>query len=199
MKTLPAISVTRKTGNEVFHRNGSPIPLDLLAFWQWSSSDLVGNALRGVLAEFIVASAIGCNGGTRTEWDAYDLETPEGTRVEVKSGAYIQSWSQEKLSTVQFGIRPTQGWDAASNTYSTGSVRQSDVYVFCVLSHRNKDTIDPLNLDQWDFYVIATEALNRLVGDQRTIVLPRLRQLGPLEVTYGGIAVAIKQALVVRS
>ena len=148
-----------------------------------------------MLAEFIVASAVGCIGSTRKEWDAFDIETSERIKVEVKSGAYIQSWSQKKLSSIQFGIRPTQGWDATSNTYSTESMRQSDVYVFCVLSHQNKETIDPLNLDQWVFYVIATETLNRLVGNQNTIVPSRLKQFGPLEVTYGDIGATIKRVL----
>jgi len=193
MEELPAIEVTRKTGSEVFHYGGDSLPFNLLSFWQWSSSDLVGNALRGILAEYIVASAIGCTGSIRTEWDAFDIETPEGIKVEVKSGAYIQSWSQKKLSSIIFGIQPTQGWDAASNTYSTESERQSDVYVFCVLSHKNKETIDPLNLDQWSFYVMATETLNGSVGNQKTIALSRLKQLEPLEVTYGSISEAIKQ------
>jgi len=137
MEHLPTIEVTRKNGNEPFLANGSPLSSNLLSFWQWSSSDLVGNALRGVLAEYIVASAIGCSDGTRTEWDAFDIETPEGVKIEVKSGAFIQSWEQKQYSTIQFGIRPTQGWDAKINTYSSQKIRQSDVYVFCVLSHKD--------------------------------------------------------------
>ncbi|MCB0035652.1 MAG: hypothetical protein KDE51_16580, partial [Anaerolineales bacterium] len=75
MDLLPALTITPKSGQEPFTDNGQPLPLTLLDFWQWSSSDLVNNALRGVLAEFIVASALGCQTPTRTEWDAYDLQT----------------------------------------------------------------------------------------------------------------------------
>ncbi len=199
MKELQAISVTQKIGTEPFLSNGASLPINLLTFWQWSSSDLVGNALRGVLAEFIVSSSLGCNSGIRKEWDAFDIETTEGIKVEVKSCAYIQSWSQNKLSTIQFSIRPTQGWDSASNTYSTQTVRQSDVYVFCVLSHKDKDTINPLNLDQWVFHVVATETLDRSVGNQKTITLSRLKQLEPLEVNFTNIGAAIEQVLHIRS
>ncbi|AXG97954.1 hypothetical protein DVJ83_00840 [Deinococcus wulumuqiensis] len=42
-------------------------------FWRWAYSDFLSNALRGVLAEYIVAQAAGCTHRARTEWDAYDL------------------------------------------------------------------------------------------------------------------------------
>jgi len=61
-------------------------------FWKWAFSDFMSNALRGVLAEYIVACAIGCTERLRVECDAYDLVTPDGTRIEVKPSAYLQTW-----------------------------------------------------------------------------------------------------------
>jgi hypothetical protein len=194
MDDLPRIKVTRRTGKEPFHNDGTPLSIDLLSFWQWSASDLVNNTLRGVLAEYVVASAIGVAEGGRIEWDAYDLEMPEGTKVEVKSSAYIQSWSQKRLSTIQFDIRPTKGWDSKTNTYSTEVARQADVYVFCLLKHKNQDTIDPLNMDHWTFYVLSTKQLNRSVGDQKQIALSRLLRLNPLTVGYEGLGSSIAHA-----
>jgi len=81
MDKYPEIEVTRKTGEEKFHSNGNPLGYDLLSFWQWSASDLIGNAMRGILAEYIVASAVGKTNGSRTEWDAFDIETNEGIKV----------------------------------------------------------------------------------------------------------------------
>ena len=43
MKELSALTVKRKTGKELFHYNGKALPVDLLSFWSWSSSDLVNN------------------------------------------------------------------------------------------------------------------------------------------------------------
>jgi len=187
MNQLPAIKVSRKNGGESLHDNENTIPFNLLSFWQWSSSDLVGNTLRGMLAEYIIASAVGSEKGTRTEWDAFDIETPDKIKIEVKSSAYIQSWSQDKLSTISFGIQPTKGWDAKTNTYSSQRVRQSDIYVFCVLFHKDKNTIDPLNLDQWVFYILPTKTLNKVVGNQKTITLSSLKKLNPIKVNYGSI------------
>ncbi len=194
MDKYPEIKVTRKTGGEKFHSNGKPLGYDLLSFWQWSASDLTGNAMRGILAEYIVATAVGKANASRTEWDAFDIETNEGIKVEVKSGAYIQSWSQKKLSTIQFGIRPTKGWDSKTNSYSSEFARQSDVYVFCVLQHKDQGTIDTLNMSQWQFYVLATSQLNQAVRGQKTITMSSLNKLNPIAVQYGELYASIKQA-----
>ena len=192
MNKYPEIEAVRKTGKEKFHENGTPLRYDLLSFWQWSASDLVGNAMRGILAEYIVASAVGKVGGNRVEWDAFDIETNEGIKVEVKSCAYIQSWSQKKLSAIQFSIRPTKGWDSKTNSHSPEITRQADVYVFCVLEHKIQESIDPLNMDQWKFHVLATKKLNQAVGGQKTITLGRLKELNPITVKYGELSVSIK-------
>jgi hypothetical protein len=194
MQKLDALNTRRKTGNEPFHIDGEPLKNSLLEFWQWSSSELVGNALRGMLAEYIVGSALGCVGEVRTQWDAYDLLTPDGIKVEVKSGAYLQSWKQNKLSAIQFGIRPTWTWEARKNRALRERLRQADVYVFCLLKHREKDSIDPLNMSQWDFYVIPTSVLDERLGNQQTVSLSRLLRLEPTATDYLGLSGAVREA-----
>ena len=189
----------QKTGGEKFTGDGASAARDLLSFWRWSSSDVVGNAMRGVLAEYIVAAATGCTGGVRQEWDAIDLVTGQGIKIEVKSSAYIQSWPQEKPASIKFSIQPTRGWHAATNTSSAEKTRQADVYVFAVLAHQNKQTINPLNLEQWEFYILSTAKLNELVGDQQKITLSSLKKLSPIECRFAGIDAAIKEALAVNA
>jgi hypothetical protein len=159
------------------------LPENILSFWQWSSSELLGNALRGVLAEFIVASAIDVLEKPREEWDAYDLVTKEGLKIEIKSSSYLQSWRQDKLSKVIFGIQPTLVWEDM-NKRSKQPQRQADIYVFCVLSHKDKSTVNPINLNQWDFYILDTEILNAKVPNQKTITLSSLLKLNPVKVKY---------------
>ncbi|MGO3340368.1 MAG: hypothetical protein ACTIL8_11240, partial [Psychrobacter sp.] len=165
----------------------------LLSFWQWSSSDLVSNTMRGILAEYIVASALGENHSHRAEWDAYDIKTKEGIKIEVKSGAFIQTWHQKKLSSIQFSIRPTKGWDAKIDNRSNTTMRQADIYVFCLLIHKEQDTIDPLNMNQWQFYILSSDALTQSLGTQKTIVLSSLLRLNPIIATYSELSTAIKQ------
>lgn len=187
----PALEVNIKTGEEHFQFKGQQLNATLLDFWRWSASDLVNNALRGQIAEYIVAQALNIIPNLRVEWDSYDLITPMGLRIEVKSAAYLQSWYHKKLSAISFGIRPTMGWDATTNTYETEVKRQSDLYIFCLLSHQDKSTIDPLNLDQWEFFILATPILNQTCATQKTITLLRLRQLGAKRVNFEGLGAAI--------
>jgi hypothetical protein len=192
---LSALAVVPKTGAEHFHASGEARNENVLGFWRWSSSDLVGNAMRGVLAEYIVGMALGCvSDGVRMEWDAADLLTADGLRVEVKSAAYLQSWAQSKLASISFGIQPTKRWDAATNTHSSEVKRQADVYVFCVLHHEDKHTVDPLDLDQWTFFVLSTDELTASVGPQKSISLNRLRSLHPRRASFAELAKAITAA-----
>lgn len=65
---FPRLKVVRKTGDERFQYKGQPLDQTLLGFWRWSASDLVSNATRGILAEYIVASALGIVEEVRDEW-----------------------------------------------------------------------------------------------------------------------------------
>ena len=80
-------------------------------------SDLRTNNVRGYLAEFLVARAVGAP-GPRVEWDAWDVTAPDGTRIEVKSSGFLQVWAQEKLSTPTFQVKAAYGWDTATSSWS---------------------------------------------------------------------------------
>lgn len=73
------LKVKQRTGKEPFHNGGQPVNFDLGSFWQWSSSDIVNNRTRGILAEYLVAQAIGvADGSVREEWAPRDLKTQDG-------------------------------------------------------------------------------------------------------------------------
>ena len=176
--------MTLRSGQEHFYSEDKALPLHLIDFWRWSHSNLLSNTLRGILAEFIVASAIGLENTQRTEWDAYDLLTPKGLKLEIKSSAYLQSWEQKKDSIIRFGISETLGWDAINNTTSTTPIRQADLYAFCLYNHKDRETANPLNLDQWVFYLLPTALLNDNLFKQKTITLPSLLKLQPIQCAY---------------
>src|SRR3954447_8661789 len=85
----------------------------VLEFWKFAMGDLRTNNVRGYLAEFLVARAVGAT-GRRVEWDPWDVTAPDGTRIEVKSSAYLQSWAQARLSTPIFKVSAAYGWDEVS-------------------------------------------------------------------------------------
>ncbi len=196
MNALDPIDATRKTGKENFRSGGEDISIGLKEFWSWSYSDLLNNVSRGVLAEFLVAHALGVvKGNTRKEWHPVDLESKTGIKIEVKSAAYIQSWKQKTFSRIEFGIAPTLGWDGQTNKWSSEKKRHSDVYVFCLLGEKIKDKIpDPSDIDQWKFYVISTRKLCEEQGEQKRISLNMLKELKPAKVTFDGLKDAVERA-----
>lgn len=75
------------TGNERF----KGIDTSVIDFWRWGAGDLMTNTARGILAEFLVAKAVGDERPTRLEWDNFDVLTPEGVKIEVKTSALLQA------------------------------------------------------------------------------------------------------------
>lgn len=185
---FPRLDVERKKGDERFCSKGKPLDFNLLGFWRWSASDLVSNAMCGILAEYIVANALGIADGLRTEWDAFDLLTKDGIKIEVKSAAYLQSWYHKELSKITFSIRQTRLLDANTNELSTELKRQADIYVFCILHHQEKHSINPLNLDQWTFYILRSSVLDEKLLIQKTLRLAGLLKLNPHTAKYEELA-----------
>ena len=184
MEGLGQVPPLRRTGNECLPLGGK-----LLDFWQWMGSDLLSNATRGVFAEYLVSLAVGSSDDCRDEWALYDVMAPNGIKIEVKSSAFIQAWPQREYFRPQFDIAPKR-----LDNSNEGS-RSSDVYVFCLLHHRNQATIDPLIVSQWTFYVLSTMALNEQVSRQKSIALSRLPQIGAKKVHFDELEHAIGRAL----
>ncbi len=185
----------RVQGDEAFYAAGGAQGFSVLDFWQWSMADLVSNTTRGVLAEFIVAQALGvATTGVREEWAAYDLCTPDGITVEVKSAAYVQSWMQRRLSSILFNVGKRRVWDAATNQLSAEPLRPASVYVFALLAHQDRATLDPLNLDQWRFYVLSTHEIDQRERSQHSITLSSLERMGAGPYPFAELRAAVAAA-----
>lgn len=188
----PAIAANRKTGSESINGIEST---HLLDFWQWAYSDLMYNAERGIFAEWLVSRALGAADGIRKEWDKYDILTNEGYRIEVKTSGYLQSWNQKELSKIIFGVNRTFAWNKDTNTYDVERKRQSDVYVFCVHKHTEQATVNPLDIEQWEFYILSTEILNFKIKDQKTISLSKLIEIGASKTEYNNLKSKIDEIM----
>lgn len=171
--------------------------IDKQKFQAWACDDLLANTTRGVLAEYIVATALGIDEVKRVEWHSHDLDVDlDGVKVgvEVKSAAYVQSWEQTRPSVIEFGISPAKGWDAHTNTYAPSARRSAEVYVFCLLNGSIGEPVDPLDVRQWTFYVMPTTELNRKVPEQKKIRLGPLLALGPRQCSFDELKSAIHAA-----
>ena len=171
------------TGEEEFQGLEGRLPLRLLDFWRWSGSMLADNTARGVLAEFLVAAALGLHvKEPRREWDECDIRTESDTPIEVKSAAYYQTWGQDRPSPIRFGIAAHPSWNAKTGEYKEETKRWADIYIFCVFT--GKSSRDCLDISEWRFFVIPTRVLDEKVPQQKTIDLNPLRNLSPRECSF---------------
>jgi hypothetical protein len=158
-------------------------------FWSYAARDLRSNVLRGVLAEWLVAKAVGAV-EPRPEWDNFDVLTAAGIQVEVKSSAYLQAWPQHDLSRISFsGLRSQKL--GPENRYSGQRTFNADVYVFCVQTAQSHAAYDPLDVSQWDFYVLPRSHVESI--GYRSIGLARIK-IVTQRVSFDELAAAINQA-----
>ena len=119
----------RLTGHETLAPGCDLENPTVLDFWQWAFSDLRANNVRGVFAEWLVAKLLNLNPQTRDSWAGWDLETPEGIKIEVKTSAYLQSWSQKRPSVIIFSGLQGRTWDPVTG-YSDKPVFQAEPVCF---------------------------------------------------------------------
>ena len=87
-------------------------------------------------------------------------------------------------------MRETLAWDPDTGEFADTAQRHADVYVFAMLSHTDKSTVNPLDLDQWVFYVLATQVLNK--RSRQSLSLGALQALAD-PVTFSGLREAVKK------
>lgn len=183
------------TGNEEFTLHGANTGISIKDFWSWAYSDLIDNTQRGVMAEFLVYSSLrntSPNMQIRSNWLPFDVTSPSGRRIEVKSAAYIQAWTPENIfSQIRFDIGKKLAWDNATATYASEAKRNCDLYIFCLFTAKTKDA-SLLKLDYWDFYVLPTYILNENVPNQKSIALSALQKLNPVKTDYAELGAVIE-------
>jgi hypothetical protein len=182
------------TGFEPLRCSTRPLGLTLLDFWRWSESDLLNSLTRTRLAEFIVATALGARAeGPRDERSALELVTPDGVEVRVKSGSFLKSFRQRDLSKVVFipQVRPPHPHAGSDHQ----AAYRAQVYVFALIGHVERATVDPLDLDQWRFFVPPTSKLEALVTEQHALTVPTLDELSAGSVAYEGLRAAVLKAV----
>lgn len=168
---------SKLTGNERFRYNGKDLDLNILEFWQYKFSEIYDR--QDEIAEYIVEKALGLKKSQNTEyWTLWDIDY-RGMRIEVKETAYFHSWDKPGEPR---SMQRSWGIGKAYSEYmdpTTEKVRNNDIYVFCLITGFERKDANPLNLDNWEFYVVPTNLINRECGDNKTISLGRVRSFSP--------------------
>ena len=160
-------------------------------FWRFAMNDLRTNNVRGYLAEFLVTRAVGST-DARVEWAPWDVTAPDGTRIEVKSSGFLQSWRQNKLSRPTFRVAPALAWHEPTGIRSVERQFNADAYVFGLHTATTHDEYDPLAVSQWMFYVAGRAAIELQAG--AAMGLSTLARVAGDPVTYSGLHEAINTA-----
>ena len=97
--------------------------------------------------------------------------------------AIITLW-QEKIANGKISQQRTFSITPAFTRYkdsTTSYERQNDIYVFCLNIGINEAESYPLDMANWEFYVVPTKIINdNCTSEQKTISLGKVRKLAPL-------------------
>jgi len=190
-KTYIRKPVTKLSSGEHFS-NHTTRPFTVLDFWRYGFSNLNSNILRGILAEFLVECALKEHEevNVRNPWGDFDVEY-KGKKIEVKSCSYLQDWDQTKLSTILWsGLKAkTLYWSSAVGAFQKEQTKEykSDIYVLALLDHKETDTLDILNLDQWRFYVLSRFKLETISKNKSSVSLTLLQKNDIESVTFDSL------------
>lgn len=192
MKTTvpPATPLDPKT---TFTLDGAKQAFGISDFWQYTLSDLVSNMNRGALAEFIVERALGATKCLSNHAEPYDI-TYRGTHIEVKSSAFVQRWPQDKASSPKFSVRKKLCRNSETSRFDEPPSRRWDIIVCALLAERDPLKLNPMALEQWEFYVVSKQNIESIAqfSNAANLTLKHLdRPLGVIPCGYGGLKQAV--------
>ena len=169
------------TENTPFVNGGESLGMTMLDFWKYQYSNIYD--MQEYIAEFIVGKALGINEPmNRDGWTLWDIDY-QGKRIEVKQTSYYHSW-QEKIANGKISQQRTFSITPAFTRYkdsTTSYERQNDIYVFCLNIGTNEEESYPLDMANWEFYVVPTSVINEnCTPAQKSISLGKVRKLAPL-------------------
>ena len=136
--------------NDVFTLNGSPA-FGVLDYWRFMFSQL--NNQQETIAEYLVNRSLGVDKAENVSyWTGYDLSY-RTKRIEVKASSYVHPWNRKRVSQIRtFSIAPSNNlyWNGMAGSNEKKLSRQSDIYVFCLHTNQDIESVDPLVLDYQD-------------------------------------------------
>lgn len=190
----------RLSGDELFEFHQTSQGQAVKDFWAWALSRLIMDGPRGDLAEYIVRMALGEDLETpKRGWGECDIKDCDGFRIEVKCSSLLQEWERDTPSTPTFSIAETMSCDIEEiggiyhyvGRQDEEIERRSDAYVFCLFACDNREIANPLNLDQWEFWVVPTDLLNQKLGKRKSVTPATLKKLGIEMIKYDKLAEAV--------
>ena len=158
---------------------------------------LIESAPRGTYVEAMVTGTLNDEWMMTSTWADWDIQHVEGARVEIKSGAMLQTWTdvrnisaeeQKKRINPQVKITQHKVKDGTQRPDRPDRFRPEDIFVFAWHPIDDPVIADHRLVGQWQFFVVAEQDL----PNQDTIVLSRLQKI-VTSVEYNNLADAINR------
>jgi hypothetical protein len=140
----------------------------------------VMNVHRAILVEAIVDKALRDKGWSWCSGDyaSHDFHHTDGTRLEAKQSAALQSWKTARPSPAIFDIAPRTGYFENGVEWVEAFGRHTDIYLFARHPVADEALADHRDPYQWDFHLLRA---SRIVAPrQKTMSLGSIRSLNAL-------------------
>lgn len=179
--------------NEKFTFNNKELDFEMIDLWRAKYSNIYN--MQETIAEFIVERALGVEKSFNTDyWTLYDIPY-RNKRIEIKETSYYHPWNEGGKVSQQrtFGItKANSNYENADeeNKYE----RQNDIYVFCLNTGETRESSNPINLNNWEFYIVPTSIINEECGNNKSISLNRVKSFATA-VTYDKIKESIDKII----
>lgn len=164
------------TGNEKFIFDDKELEFGILDFWKYKYSNVWN--IQEYIAEFLIEKALGLEKSQNTDsWTLYDINY-RNKRIEIKETSFYHPWNENGNISNQrvFGI--TMANSSYENSLEENKFeRQNDLYVFCLNIGTTKEESNPMNINNWEFYVAPTKIINDTCGNNKTISLGKVKNI----------------------
>jgi hypothetical protein len=146
-------------------------------FWRWAFSDLLQNTTRGVLAEYMVAVLLGVDNKPRNPWESFDIELPDGRRVEVKTMSHLQAWGQKQLSVPRVVLSPKRFFEPETGRMESVPSLNADLYIICYFTAVEHSTANTMDIEQWRFFVLTRIQVESILRKTKSVSLKMLEAM----------------------
>lgn len=162
IEDAPALSIQRREPQTAL-RGAEGEQLSTLGdFWAWAYSDESLDAEPRILPGYLVELAL--RRAPSQRW----------------AGTGLNDATQRLLDSLTFEVRgasevPTMARTGAANiTFSLANRPDVDAWIFAIIAHTDVETLNPLDVRQWAFFVVPSVYIDMAHARARSITLTQL-------------------------
>lgn len=165
-------------------------------FWSWAFSDLLDHDVRAAFAQFVVCLGLDRTALPRVSWTGGDLPY-RGRSLRVVHLGHVAAWDVDAPATVWQGAEGERDphWSRQRDAVvELGGEGAADCWIVSHDPRRDPRALDPLDVAEWEFFVLPHHAVELEAGPERVLALRRMRFLAE-PVDHAGLRQRVDQVL----